>query len=73
MIKQTTHMKPETHEQLKKNSVKVFFPIPLFHLLYYLFYPFVPFSGRRHKTTHKGWRIVKPKRRQIKQESLIIF
>ena len=30
------------------------FPVPLFHCLYYLFYPFSPFSGRQYKMTHKG-------------------
>ena len=26
---------------------------------------FLPFSGRRHKMTHKGWRVVKPQHNQI--------
>ena len=26
---------------------------------------FLPFSGRRHKITHKGWRVIKPKHNQI--------
>ena len=33
-----------------------------FHLLYSLFY--LPFSGRRHKMTLKGWRVVKPQHNQ---------
>ena len=32
-------------------------PVPIFDLLYYLFY--LPFCGRQHKMTHKGWRVVK--------------
>ena len=32
-----------------------FFPVPIFHLLYYL----LLFSGRRHRKTHKGWRVVR--------------
>ena len=35
------------------HSCSSFFPVSLFHLFYYLFY-FLPFSGRRHKMTHKG-------------------
>ena len=31
-----------------------FFPVPLFHHLYYLVYLFFSFFGRRHKMTHKG-------------------
>ena len=26
---------------------------------------FLPFSGRRHKMTHKGWRVVKPRHNQL--------
>ena len=36
------------------HSCSAFFPVPLFHLFYYLFYLFLPFSGRRHKMTLKG-------------------
>ena len=35
-----------------------FFPVPLFHLFYYSI-SFLPFSGRWHKMTHKGWHVVK--------------
>ena len=31
---------------------------------------FLPFSGRRHKMTHKGWRVVKPQHNQSKTYSL---
>ena len=42
-----------------------FFPIPDFHLLYYLFsFLFLPFCGRGHKMTHNGWRVVKPQHNQ---------
>ena len=44
------------------HSCYSFFPVPLFHLLCYLFCCF--FSGRRHKMTHKGWRVVKPQHNQ---------
>ena len=40
------------------------FPVPLFHLLYSLFCLFLPFSGRQHKMTHKGWLVVKPQHNQ---------
>ena len=46
------------------HSCSSFFPVPLFHLLYYLFYLFYPFSGRQHKMTHKGWRVIKPQHNQ---------
>ena len=46
------------------HSCSSFFPVPLFLLLYYLF-SFLPFSGRRHKMTHKGWPVVKPQLNQI--------
>ena len=52
------------------HSCSSFFPAPLFHLLYSLFSPtlssisFLPFSGRRHKMTLKGWRVVKPQHNQ---------
>ena len=41
-----------------------FFPVRLFHPLYYVFYCFLPFSGRWHKMTHKGWRVIKPQQNQ---------
>ena len=40
------------------------FPVPLLHLFYYLFYLFSSISGRRHKITHNGWRVVKPQHNQ---------
>ena len=52
------------------HSCSSFFPVPLFHLLYSLFSPtlssisFLRFSGRRHKMTLKGWRVVKPQHNQ---------
>ena len=30
---------------------------------------FLPFSGRRHKMTHKGWRVVKPQHNQSKNQT----
>ena len=30
------------------------------------FISFLPFSGRRHKMTHKGWHVDKPKHNQFK-------
>ena len=45
------------------HSCSSFFPVPLFHLFCYLF-SFLPFSGRLHKMTHKGWRVVKPQHNQ---------
>ena len=47
------------------HSCSSFFPVPLFHLLYSLSsISFLPFSGRRHKMTLKGWRVVKPQHNQ---------
>ena len=47
------------------HSCSSFFPVPLFHLLYSLSsISFLPFSGRRHKITLKGWRVVKPQHNQ---------
>ena len=34
------------------HSCSSFFPVPVFHLFYYLF-SFLPLSGRQHKMTHK--------------------
>ena len=60
------------------HSCSSFFPVPLFHLLYSLFCPstlssvsFLPFSGRRHKMTLKGWRVVKPQHNQSIREKFI--
>ena len=47
------------------HSCSSFFPVPLFHLLYSLSpISFLPFSGRRHKMTLKGWHVVKPQHNQ---------
>ena len=47
------------------HSCSSFFPVPLFHLLYSLSsISFLPFSGRRHKMTLKGWRVVKPQHKK---------
>ena len=46
------------------HSCSSFFPVPLFHLLCYPSYLFLPFSGRWHKMSHKGWRVVKPQHNQ---------
>ena len=46
------------------HSCSSFFPVPLFHLFYISSVSFLPFSGRRHKMTHKGWRVVKPQHNQ---------
>ena len=40
-------------------SYSSFFPVPHFHLFYCLFSPFL-WDWRRHKMSHKGWRVVKP-------------
>ena len=32
---------------------------------------FLPFSGRRHKMTHKGWRVVKPQHNQSIDENIL--
>ena len=54
------------------DSFSSFSAVPLFHLLYYNVpllqcissVSLLPFSGRRHKMTHKGWRVVKPHHNQ---------
>ena len=51
------------------HSCSSFFPVPLFHLFYYLFYLFLPFSGRWHKMTHKGWHVIKPQHNQKRDVS----
>ena len=49
------------------HSCSSFFPVPLFHLLYSLFLSLSPpISGRQHKMTLKGWRVVKPQHNQCK-------
>ena len=46
-------------------SCSSFFPVPLFHLLYCLFYLFSPFLWETTQNdTHKGWRVVKPQHNQ---------
>ena len=58
------------------HSCSSFFPVPLFHLLYSLSsISFLPFSGRRHKMTLKGWCVVKPQHNQsiITSECLRYF
>ena len=52
------------------HSCSSFFPVPLFHLHYCLFYLFFLFSWRRHKMTHKGWRVVKPQHNQYSSDPL---
>ena len=47
------------------HSCSSFFPVPLFHLLYYLTISFLPFSGRWHKMTHKGLCVLKPQHNQF--------
>ena len=50
-----------------------FIPVPLSSLSFSFIsfaissVSFLPFSGRRHKMTHKGWRVVKPQLNQSKQ------
>ena len=41
------------------HSSSSFFPSISFIYLFY--FSFLPFSGRRHKMTHKGWCVVKPR------------
>ena len=40
------------------HSCSSFFPVPLFHLFYYLFFSFLHFSRRRHNMAHNGSRVV---------------
>ena len=42
------------------------FPVPLFHLLYYLFY--LSSSGGQYKMTHKGWHVVIPQHKQTNKK-----
>ena len=42
------------------HSCSSFFPV----LSFISSISFLPFSGRRHKMTHKGWRVVKPQHNQ---------
>ena len=48
------------------HSCSSFFPVPLFlsSPLLLLLSVFLPFSGRLHKMTHKGWRVIKPQHNQ---------
>ena len=52
-------------------SFSSFSLVHLFHFLYYLF-PLLPFSGRRHKMTHKGWRVVKHQHSQFAKISVLV-
>ena len=52
------------------HSCSSFFPVPLFHLLYYVFCLFFPFSGRWPKMTHKGWCDIKPQLYSITRKRL---
>ena len=48
------------------HSFSSFSPVPLFHLLYYLCSLWnLPFPGRWHKMTHKGWHAIKPQHNQF--------
>ena len=47
------------------HSCSSFFPVPLFHLLYSLFYLFSPFLWETTQMTLKGWRVVKPQHNQM--------
>ena len=53
------------------HSCSYFFPNRRFHLLYISSISFLPFSGRRHKMTHKGWRVVKPQHNQNNHTHLL--
>ena len=44
---------------LRFHSCSSFFPVPLLHLLYYLFCLFSPFLWEMTKMAHKGRRVVK--------------
>ena len=45
------------------HSCFAFFPVPLFHLLYYLVFSLY-ISRKWHKMTHKGWHVIKPQHNQ---------
>ena len=46
------------------HSCSSFFPVLSFISSTISSISFLPFSGRRHKMTHKGWRVVKPQHNQ---------
>ena len=46
------------------HSCSSFFPVPSFISSTLSSISFLPFSGRRHKMTLKGWRVVKPQHNQ---------
>ena len=47
------------------HSCSSFFPVLSFISSAISSISFLPFSGRRHKMIHKGWRVVKPQHNQI--------
>ena len=47
------------------HSCSSFFPVLSFISSATSSISFLPFSGRRHKMTHKGWRVVKPQHNQL--------
>ena len=49
------------------HSCSSFFPVPLFHLLYSLFYLFSPFLWETTQNDPKGWRVVKPQHNGLVQ------
>ena len=55
-----------------------FIPVPLSSLsLSFIpatisYFSFLPFSGRRHKMTHKGWRVFKPQHNQIQNRGWLV-
>ena len=52
---------------LNRHVFVMLFPLSLSFILSTIFYIyFLPFFGKRHKMTHKGWRAVKPKHNQSK-------
>ena len=55
------------------HSVSTFFPGSLFYLFYYLFWLFLPFSGRRHKKTKKCWCVVKLQHNQIHWVQFMLY
>ena len=57
---------------LHYHSCSSSFPVPLFHLLYYLFYIFSPFLWETTQMTHKGWRVVKPQHNQSRGKCLTV-
>ena len=59
---------------LRFHSCSSFFPVPLSLVSSTIssFY-FLPFSGRRHKMTHKNWRVFKPHHNQftLKEQNIL--